>query len=244
MRHVTIGGREIAYELVRRPRMRTIRMVVDEGRLRVSCRHGVPLREVEDALRDKERWIARHAALLEAGPPPPLADGDALPLLGGEVELGLRRTGRRVWRFREDDARLSVEVADPSDADAVVGDWYRTVALHRLGTLVMERAPHLGVAVPDVAVRDARSRWGSCSSSGRVALNWRLVMAPPEVADYVVVHELAHLREMNHSPRFWEVVASVLPRHVEPRAWLRRHGDGLMRRRPRDGNGPPSPEPS
>ena len=233
MRQVLVGGRPIPYELVRRPRMRTIRMVVGEGRLRVSCRHSVPVREVEQALREKESWILRHVHLLEQGPPPPLADGDALPLLGGEVELGLMRTGRSVWRFREDDARLTVEVADPEDADAVVGDWYRAVAMHRLGGLVRDRAPDLGVAVPHLAVRDTRSRWGSCSTAGRVALSWRLVMAPPEVADYVVVHELAHLREMNHSAAFWDVVASVVPDHRAQRAWLRRHGDALMRRRPR-----------
>ncbi|MEW6583594.1 MAG: SprT family zinc-dependent metalloprotease [Actinomycetota bacterium] len=233
MRRVTVGDREVRYELVRRPRMRTIRMVVGEGFLRVSARPGVPLREVEDAIREKERWIARHAHLLDEGPPPPLADGDALPLLGGEVELGLACTGRRSWRFREDDARLTVEVGEAADADAVVADWYRTVALHRLGSLVMERAPHVGVRVPQVVVRDARSRWGSCSSQGRVGLNWRLVMAPPQVADYVVVHELAHLREMNHSPAFWAVVAAVVPDHREHREWLRAHGEALMRRRPR-----------
>jgi predicted metal-dependent hydrolase len=77
-------------------------------------------------------------------------------------------------------------------------------------------------------VRDQRSRWGSCSRSGSITLNWRLVQMPPFVRDYIVIHELMHRREMNHSPRFWRHVAAACPRHLEARKWLRTEGKKLL----------------
>ena len=90
--------------------------------------------------------------------------------------------------------------------------------------LVRDEAPRLGVSVGRIAIRDQRTRWGSCSSRGTLSFNWRLVLAPLEVADYVVVHELCHLREPNNSPRFWRLVAAVRPGYREQRRWLADHG--------------------
>ncbi|MGR3434759.1 MAG: M48 family metallopeptidase, partial [Shimia sp.] len=80
-------------------------------------------------------------------------------------------------------------------------------------------------------LRDTRSRWGSCSAAGGLNYSWRLVMAPPEVLDYVAAHEVAHLAQMNHSPRFWAEVAGLMPGYEAPRGWLRRHGADLHRYR-------------
>lgn len=226
-------GREVPYRLVRRPGMRSIRLALTDEGLRVSCHPRVPLREVEQVIRGRESWLRRHQHLLDPARPPPLLDGALLPLLDGEVELGLTFGRRASWRFREDDARLSVTAPDRDAVDGVVGAWYRAMALRFLGEIVLVRAPHLNVDVPPITIRDTRSRWGSCSSRGRVNLSWRLVMAPRAVADYVVVHELAHLREMNHSRAFWDLVSAAAPGYAEPRAWLRRHGDEVLRRRPR-----------
>ncbi|HEY8628175.1 MAG TPA: M48 family metallopeptidase [Gaiellaceae bacterium] len=90
--------------------------------------------------------------------------------------------------------------------------------------LVGNEAPRLGVSVGRIAIRDQRTRWGSCSSRGTLSFNWRLVLAPPEVAGYVVVHELCHLWEPNHSPRFWRLVADARPGYPEQRRWLAEHG--------------------
>lgn len=212
--------------------MRTIRFTFTDEGLRVSCHTRVPLRDVEDALRERAPWLLRHAHLLDPTPPPPLVDGALLPLLDGEVELGLAPSRRASWRFREEDARLTIS-APAEHTDAAVAAWYRAMAIRFLGEMVLHRAAQLGVDVPLLTIRDTRSRWGSCSARGRVSLSWRLVMAPRTVADYVVVHELAHLREMNHSRAFWDVVASVAPDYEQPKCWLRRHGDELLRRRPR-----------
>lgn len=85
-----------------------------------------------------------------------------------------------------------------------------------------------------ITLRDTRSRWGSCSAAGSLMYSWRLIMAPPEVLDYVAAHEVAHLREMNHSPRFWDVVAGIYPDYERQRLWLRREGASLHRYRFRD----------
>ena len=90
--------------------------------------------------------------------------------------------------------------------------------------LVGNEAPRLRVSVTRIAIRDQRTRWGSCSSRGTLSFNWRLVLAPLEVAEYVVVHELCHLREPNHSPRFWQLVAAARPGYRDERRWLAEHG--------------------
>ena len=91
----------------------------------------------------------------------------------------------------------------------------------------MERAERLGLRVGAVSVRDQRTRWGSCGRNGRICLNWRLLLMPDWVRDYVLVHELMHLKRLDHSPRFWALVADAHPAHREARAWLREHGPRL-----------------
>ena len=94
--------------------------------------------------------------------------------------------------------------------------------------LAVFEAPRLGVSFQRIAIRDQRTRWGSCSSRGTLSFNWRLVLAPLEVAEYVVVHELCHLREPNHSPRFWQLVADARPGYRDQRRWLGDHGWELL----------------
>jgi len=96
-----------------------------------------------------------------------------------------------------------------------------TLAARELPSRLFELARIHGFAVSSVSVRNQRTRWGSCSPSGRISLNWRLVQVPPEVRDYVLLHELTHLRHLDHSPRFWRELARVCPHHAEARRWLR-----------------------
>ncbi len=91
-------------------------------------------------------------------------------------------------------------------------------------------APLVGVEYGRIAIRDQRTRWGSCSAKGNLNFNCLLVLTPPEVLDYVVVHELCHLRELNHSPRFWAEVRSIMPDHADKRRWLKENGSGLIER--------------
>lgn len=105
----------------------------------------------------------------------------------------------------------------------------RAEAGRRIGSRASRHAMVLGVAPRAIRLKDTRSRWGSCAPDGTLAFSWRLVMAPDWVMDYVVAHEMAHLREMNHSPRFWAQVARLSPHRLAAHEWLRRHGPGLLR---------------
>ena len=102
--------------------------------------------------------------------------------------------------------------------------WYRRKAALELPAMLMGLARSHGISVTRVSVRDQRSRWGACSSRGTITLNWRLIQAPDFVREYVLLHELMHRRELNHSRRFWRLVAACCPRHLEARRWLKREG--------------------
>jgi predicted metal-dependent hydrolase len=107
--------------------------------------------------------------------------------------------------------------------------WYRDEARRIINLRVREFAAILGVIYSRLTIRDGRSRWGSCSSLGGLNFSWRLILAPPEILDYVVIHELAHLRELNHSPRFWAIVAAHCPAYRTHQRWLKEHGAALQR---------------
>ena len=126
-------------------------------------------------------------------------------------------------------AQLIVRPAAPDsrELEAVVRDWLRGQARERIEEAIAIHGPQLGVRPSRVTIRDTRSRWGSASKAGRLSFSWRLVLAPPEALETVVIHELSHLRVFGHGPRFWALVASRRPDHRVWRRWLRDHADEL-----------------
>ncbi|MFL5924071.1 MAG: M48 family metallopeptidase [Gaiellaceae bacterium] len=122
--------------------------------------------------------------------------------------------------------RLGLERLAVSESEA------RTAARELVGAVADEAAAEIGVAFQRIRIGAQRTLWGSCSPRGNLSFNWRLVLAPSEVLDYVVVHELCHLRVLNHSPRFWRLVERHRPAWREQRAWLREHGPELLALRP------------
>lgn len=215
-----------ALELHESPRATRLTLRVDAARdlVRVVVPRGVG--EAEAA-----RFVARHADWVRArlaAMPPRLAfeHGAVVPVLGVDHEIrhdplhrgGARREGG-VLRVGGQPDFLSRRVRDLLAAEA-----RREVA-----SRARAKAALLGARVAGVSVRDTRSRWGSCATSGRLSFSWRLILAPEPVLDYVVAHEVAHLREMNHSPRFWRLVGTLVEDVETPRAWLRSNGARLMR---------------
>jgi hypothetical protein len=146
-----------------------------------------------------------------------------------EREIAEVIESHRAWIARERAAqvpRLRLDARKISEAEG------RQAARELVGMVLDEEAPVLGVSYGRVEIRNQRTRWGSCSSSGALSFNWRLALAPFDVLDYVVVHELCHLREPNHSARFWNLVASRRPNWHKQRDWLTRHGPELLAFRP------------
>jgi predicted metal-dependent hydrolase len=227
MPEVIIGGRPIPYRLVRNPRSRHVRMTLTPEGLRVSAPVRLPERDVQRALLSREQWLLRHSDLLLPSAPPALADGMSLPFLDGEVELGVRISSRPSVRFRPEDGRLSVDAPAPEAIRALVERGYRGVARDWFARACADHGARIGVLPHAITIRDPRTRWGSCSARGTVSFSWRLLMAPARVAEYVVVHELAHLVHLDHSPAFWACVDHARPDHRMESRWLRDHARWL-----------------
>ena len=147
-----------------------------------------------------------------------------IPNRGSKREADEFYRQNQAWVAAQQQRIAQVKARMPQDLSADEQKRLRTRAARELPARLYELAAPLGLTVKRVSVRNQRQRWGSCSTSGLITLNWRLVTMPDWVRDYVIYHELMHLRRMDHSPTFWKHVASVCPRYKEARTWLRRHG--------------------
>lgn len=221
--HILPGNPPIAVTLRRSARARRISLRVSalDGRVTLTLPKGLAEREALDFARSKQGWLQGHLA--DRMPDVAIAPGAEIPVEGRMMRLEVGG-GRRVQI--SGDALIV-----PDGAAARVQAWLKTLARERLVTASDRYAAALGRPYSRITLRDTRSRWGSCSSTGGLSYSWRLVMAPPEVLDYVAAHEVAHLEQMNHSPAFWAIVAALMPEYQTHRKWLRQHGTGLHRYR-------------
>jgi predicted metal-dependent hydrolase len=238
-----LAGGPVSYTLRRSPRARTLRVVIHPDRGVVVTVPDAGRRGWSDAERhvatflgERERWLRRHLARQ--------ADArDELAARGGLEDGALVRYRGDLHRLRFEPARprirrSSVErvggdvedllivrraASDRRSTAAVLEAWFRPRAKTEIERAISRHADPLGVRPTAVSMRDPRSRWGSASRGGRLSFSWRLILAPPEALETVVIHELAHLRIFGHGPRFWALVAGRMPDHVAWRHWLRDH---------------------
>jgi predicted metal-dependent hydrolase len=218
----------------RSPRARRVRLrITAEGDAVVTLPMRAPAALAEQLVRDKAAWIERHQArILEARERlvsrPSLENGRALWLRGVPIGIDVE-TVPPVRRTRvvpsADGRRLTVRLdqGDERPVGEILEAWLRAEARRTIHEAVERRAPELGVSVARITIRDQSTRWGSATRRGTLSFSWRLVLAPPDVLDYVVVHELAHLRDLSHSERFWRLVKSHTPHVAASRRWLREH---------------------
>ncbi|MDR2636776.1 MAG: M48 family metallopeptidase [Zoogloeaceae bacterium] len=222
---VDLHGQPVACQLVLR-RRRSIGLTVDRRGLTIAA----PLRasdaDIESALRRHAAWVleklaqwkTRQAAWEERQAR--IANGGEIPWLGRACRL--RRVEGRTSRY--DHAAACLEIAAPDEASFLPAliRFFRKEARPFFIGRVEHHAGKLGVPPPPLFLSSAKSRWGSCNAKGEIRLSWRLLHLPPPLIDYVVAHELAHLREMNHGPRFWAVVARLYPEWQQARTEIRR----------------------
>ena len=207
---ICLAGRWIEYRFARR-RRRTIGISVDESGLAVSAPLRAPWRDIEAFLHHKARWILRKLdewARLPTAPVLRGRSGERLPLFGSPVTLEVT-TGRRA--VRHEMARLLVSAPSAQRVAKVLIGWLKTQAIASLTPRAAHYAARLEMQPPRVALSNARTQWGVCSEDGAIRLSWRLVHLEPALADYVVAHEVAHLVELNHSKRFWTLLAKLYP---------------------------------
>jgi predicted metal-dependent hydrolase len=233
---ILLDGRELAYTLRESPRAHRLRLLIrPESGLEVVVPRRTTRAHIEEVLRAKADWInatlarlAHEAATLPA--PAPLAHGQMLPFAGRELHLALllAAPGKRSHtRLTGETLALTVTDGRQETIHAALEAWYRAQARVVFAARIAHCNAAYGFTFGRVSIKEQKSRWGSCSRAGNLNFNWRLLLAPLPVLDYVVYHELAHLKELNHSPRFWQIVARACPDFETHRAWLRRHGPTL-----------------
>ena len=200
-------------------------LTVDERGLIVSAPWRSTEHRITGIIRDAEDWVLSKLAVWSAYPSrnQSWADGDTIKCLGRDLRLNVREDRAAALATLSEANCLQVALPEPRDADAVraaVLKWYRRQATSNFTERIDVYARLYGLEAPRLFLSGAQTRWGSCNVKREVRLNWRLIQAPQPTIDYVVAHELAHLVEMNHSRRFWNLVATVCPHHRQARAEL------------------------
>ncbi len=224
----------IPYTIRRSGRARRARIQVSADGVEVVVPRGLPLREVEPFVEEKRRWIERTLRRMREAeaerPPPRTVDGARVPYLDEELELRVRvepaRTRPHVAR-RGSMLHVAVAAPGPEPLREALERWYRRRARVEVKRRLDAATARAGSSYSGLQIRGQRSRWASCSSAGAMSFNWRLLLAPAAMLDYVVEHEVAHLEVHDHSDRFWALLGARCPGYQRQEAWLRRHGQSL-----------------
>ena len=232
LRRVQVQDHLLEYRLQRSKR-RSIGFVIDEDGLRITAPKWVTVAEIENAIREKQRWIftklneRRERSARRLQPHMQWCDGAALPYLGSDITL--RILPAQASGIAYDAATRELAVSLPPEAgeqqlkDRVQG-WLQLEARRIFAERLPVYAEKLGVSYRSFALSSASTQWGSCTAEGKIRLNWRLIHFALPMIDYVIAHELSHLREMNHSPRFWATVQSIFPEFEAAKRALRESG--------------------
>ncbi len=215
---------QIAYTVRRSERARRVRVTVDAARgVEVVLPRRAAEREAAAAVRELGPWIGRRLAELDRARETVAARGDAVPYLGRM--LSVRPQAGRTRVHRRGDELLTPAGDERTDA---LERWYRRAARDEIAPRLDRACAAAGSRYTRLSIRGQRTRWASCSRSGAMSFNWRLLLAPEPVLDYVVWHEVCHLEIMDHSPRFWALLGRHCPDYREHVGWLRRHGQTLV----------------
>jgi predicted metal-dependent hydrolase len=210
------------YTLRRSPRARRVRVSVEsDGMVQVTLPRRAPERAAEEAVRELAPWIERRRRALARAASEIVRTPGTVPYLGQELQL-LAQPGRtRVYR------RGDVLLVPPTRPTEALERWYRRAARSEVGARLDAAVARAGTSYASLTIRGQRTRWASCSARGAMSFNWRLLLAPEAVLDYVVEHEVCHLEVMDHSPRFWRLLESRVPDWRDHARWLRRYGSTL-----------------
>lgn len=224
------------YQLIRSKR-KTISVSFDQNiRLIVRAPIWVHKKDIEAFLTEKEEWISatekrlKNARQKELLTRLQLENGDEIGYLGEKLSLTVIREERTRAKIKRFENRLLLWVPYEADYDyrqKQLEKWYRKEAFSVISRKAAEYAKMLGVSFDEIHIKDQKSRWGSCSGMKNLNFNWRIIMAPEEVCDYVIIHELCHLQFMDHSTNFWSLVSEFCPEYQKQKAWLKEHGKDL-----------------
>ncbi|MGA2191865.1 MAG: SprT family zinc-dependent metalloprotease [Nitrospirota bacterium] len=230
---VEIYGNTVSYTLKKSPRARHVWLKVGIGTgLEVVAPARMPLKELDAILAKKASWIEKHlpnpGLTHKLVKRPVLKDGVKVYYLGEEhpVRVRVNHRGSPVVRLLSGEIVAEMPDSRTEPLKDAIEAWYKKMARQ----VIMDKVEKLsnGKRFGRISIRDQKTRWGSCSSKGNLSFNWRLIMAPPKVIEYLVVHELTHREHPNHSKRFWAKVEKRCPGYQEREAWLKENGRGLV----------------
>lgn len=236
-RRLRLDNLNLDYRLLRSKR-KTIGFLIDDDGLRVSAPRWITINEIEAAIVSKQQWIfrkmneQRERSVRRLQPAMVWCDGATLPYLGTDITLRIADSGNLGGAFFNSDTReLHLSLPSPASEQQLkdrVQGWLQSEAKRVFAERLALYAEKLDVSYKSFALSSASTQWGSCTADGKIRLNWRLMhFALPNI-DYVVTHELSHLREMNHGPQFWATVQSILPEFEQARKALRDHEPSLL----------------
>jgi predicted metal-dependent hydrolase len=211
------------YTLRRSPRARRVRVSVEnDGEVHVTLPRQAPAKAADEAVRELAPWIERRRRALARAAAEVARTPGTVPYLGGELTLVAERGRTRVHR------RGDTLLVPERDRGEALERWYRRAARAEIGLRLDEAVERAGTQYTKLTIRGQRTRWASCSAKGAMSFNWRLLLAPVAVLDYVIEHEVCHLEVMDHSPRFWRLLESRAPDWRTHSRWLRRYGSTLV----------------
>ncbi len=233
---IQIDNRELKYILTKSSR-KTVGITIEQnGTVKVTSPFHVSENYINELLQRKSHWIIKKLNNIEiravkANKAKRFEEGEHFRLLGKEYRLKLYRSGTlKKPTIRLIDDNIIIAAPENAEVDKLKDSlklWY----IKQFKLVIADRIKYyssiIDVCPKKITVREQKTRWGSCSSKGNINLNWKLIMASIEVLDYVVVHELCHMREMNHTKEFWKLVEGVLPQYKTCRVWLKENGDLL-----------------
>ena len=188
---------------------------------------GMSLRKAQRFAEEHEDWMQE--CLSELAPQIRIEDGGILPILGQRTSIKVERDEQRKTTSIELDGKILRVRTNLDDPAPRIKRYLKTLAKERITELAHEKAKKLGKRINKIQIRDTKSRWGSCSEDGNLNFSWRLILAPHEALDYVIAHEVAHLKHMDHSDAFWAVCRKLSDEYLDGRYWMDAHGHELMR---------------
>jgi hypothetical protein len=228
-REINIDGQTITYTVRRSFKARRVRLEVrQQTGLTVIVPRSYPISQLYGLLKSKERWISRNLQRFSKSHSlsarKELKYGDTVPYLGQDLEL-VKQENHHGESVVLDGNKLvlSPDLFKNGLLELALEQWYRSKAAKLITEIADKLSSQMGINYKRILIRGQKTRWGSCSRKKNLSFNWKLMMAPEPVVEYVIIHELIHLKEMNHSKRFWELVAQYCPGWREHKKWLKQH---------------------
>ena len=224
---------DFPFEIIRTDRVKSASIDVEDNLVKVTVPKNLSDERIEELIKGRTLWIKQKLALQATAiilKPKEYVDGEAFAYLGRNYRLKCAKGVEESVKLKSGYLNVTTKNGQRNSEHlkAVVEQWYRTKALSRLIDKTRRYSAILKVEPTSINLKDYKAMWGSCSPKGVVSYNWRIILAPHKIVDYIVVHELCHLIEPNHSSKYWKQVRSVIPDYENSKEWLKNNGSSLL----------------